>query len=408
MVHRLGQPVAALDRPSLALDFARYSALPPSLSFSRASTAWGFDFTEYAADIPRLSAKGLLIEGQRTNHVSDSTFSAADAGDGALPAGVSVIKNGTAAAVTVAKATVASGNTVDIRIAGAASFSNGFVNFLLMPPGSVTGISQSDKIAAAIDLALVAGDYDDADRLGFLLTERDSGGGFERTTDFTENLHLTPSLARYGGTLSVSDAHTVQAESALATSGWASSAVIDYTLRLRNPQVEVASFTSSPILTAGSALTRAADVASVPLGDWFNGSEGALLVEAEMYALSDGHLLSLCDGSTDNAVALTLDSSGNVRAVTQAGGSEQAVVGSGTVSAGSAFKAALSYDGNRLHCCLNGGPVSSSTATFPTMGALTRLGVGSAVSTAFIFGHIKRAAYWTDALTANRLRELTT
>jgi len=44
-------------------------------------------------------------------------------------------------------------------------------------------------------------------------------------------------------------------------------------------QFEEGSFPSSPIITTGTALTRAADNLSIPLGNWFNRTEGTLLFD---------------------------------------------------------------------------------------------------------------------------------
>lgn len=78
---------------------------------------------------------------------------------------------------------------------------------------------------------------------------------------------------------------------------------IDITLRVAAPQLEFGSFATSFIPTSGSAVTRAADVFTIPTGTWYNQAVGAA-VGVQSYTSSSGtefpKIWRFDDGTSNN------------------------------------------------------------------------------------------------------------
>jgi prepilin-type N-terminal cleavage/methylation domain-containing protein len=87
--------------------------------------------------------------------------------------------------------------------------------------------------------------------------------------------------------------------------------VIDITLRIGMPQVELGSFSTSVIPTSGSTATRNADNASITgsnFSNWYNSNEGTILVQYRRYGgfKVDGfnRVFEISDGTNQNRFAL--------------------------------------------------------------------------------------------------------
>lgn len=171
-------------------------------------------------------------------------------------------------------------------------------------------------------------------------------------------------------------------------------------------QFEAGSTASGYIPTTTSAVTRAADYATVTdLSTLrFNVSAGALSVTARapIYLAQAATLLSYNDNTTGNVIRFRMESGGALKAEVIAGGVTQASLALGTLTAGAQFRAAMSYAANDIRGCLNGGTVQSdASASIPTV---NRLMIGRGASGEWWNSTIRRHRYWPRALSNEELQ----
>jgi len=177
-------------------------------------------------------------------------------------------------------------------------------------------------------------------------------------------------------------------------------------------QCENGAFATSFITTTGAAATRAADVASFDAMPSYNLTEGTVVLEYELMVVS---------GSTQKAMTLQLNSSENdlltlnigaAGAATysvKSGNASVAGISVGTVSAGSVVKTALAYKLDDFAGCVNGGSVGTDTAGAAPATTLNRMCVGMrGNSTQFLYGWVRKMAYYNTRLGNSTLQQLTT
>lgn len=146
---------------------------------------------------------------------------------------------------------------------------------------------------------------------------------------------------------------------------------------------------TSPIETAGSAVTRSVDNVTSTIGDEFNADAVTLVFEGIWSGDTLTVLAQWDDGSNSNALALRPSGSQLDAAVFQGGGSAAASVNLGAMTAGEAFKVAVAFEAAGIRGSLNGGAVqSSSSFTMPT--GLTTRNIGGRSSDGRRWnGHVK-------------------
>lgn len=173
-------------------------------------------------------------------------------------------------------------------------------------------------------------------------------------------------------------------------------------------QLEVGSYATSPIVTAGTTVTRAAENATLStLGAWFNAATGTALVECSMAGISSatGTFLSLDDNTSNERFTLRA-AAGALASLILDGGVSQATLSMGTVTANTVQKAALAYALNDFAAVRNGGTVATDPAgTLPTV---TRMSIGYRLSGEQIDGHMRRVRYWNTRKTNAEIQALTT
>lgn len=156
---------------------------------------------------------------------------------------------------------------------------------------------------------------------------------------------------------------------------------------------EVGAFPTSYIpSTGGSATTRYADDLTVSslASIRFNPAGGTLYVSgtAPPYLAQAAVLASFNDNSSNAVIRLRMDTSGVLRAEVIDGGVTQASLALGTLTAGQAFKAVMSYSANDVRGKLQGGTAQADTsATIPTV---DRLMIGRGASGEYWNSGIKR------------------
>lgn len=177
-------------------------------------------------------------------------------------------------------------------------------------------------------------------------------------------------------------------------------------------QFEAGAFATSYIPTTSAAVTRNADLVTLPLGTYFNAAAGTMLVEAEKRALppSGRYPFAAClnDGTFNNYISLATNASGNHRGTIQAGGVVQWDIDEGGVFAGGTIEQwAVAWASNDGAGSANGGaPVTTNTLSVPSV---TRLELGNIAgsSTNLWNGHIFHVKYFAFRMSNSELRDLT-
>ena len=169
-------------------------------------------------------------------------------------------------------------------------------------------------------------------------------------------------------------------------------------------QHEAGSFATSYIPTVASTVTRSADVASVnTLSPWFNATEGTLFTEFNAYTgVSYSNPASLfTNASNQVSIVAGTAESGATGLVVISGGSVLVNIGTRVLSQ----KIAGAYKLNDFAVSTNG--AAADTDTSGTVPSISTLGLGSAYSSAYLNGHLRRVAYYPRRLTNAELQALT-
>ena len=410
--------------PSLYLDFISSNTLDPRITFTRASSGTYFDsagvLQTAATNAPRfdynpstLAAQGLLIEESRTNSIRNNTMVGATIGTpGTVPTNwiVTNVLNGISRSVTAIG--VEDGiNYIDIRYFGTASATSGH---------AITTESTTQVVAAtgqswtgSVYVKLIAGSL-----ANLVLVNRVNGrdaGGVNLETLGTGNLTPTNAALRTQRAVSsgtFANASTVRATQQLSLS-YNAGAVVDVTIRVGMPQLELGAFATSVISTTTAAATRAADVANMTgtnFSNWYNQSEGTFysvwvlggdITAAAVYQADDGigtnlirNRYAAAGTSNDNAVIV--------------GGSNQAILSAtNNLTLYTKYTNAMAYKANDFARSSNGGAIIADT-TGSVPAALSRLLIGNDSGTSYLGGHIQQIAYYRSRLSDAQLQSITT
>jgi hypothetical protein len=176
-------------------------------------------------------------------------------------------------------------------------------------------------------------------------------------------------------------------------------------------QAEQGGFPTSYIATGGSAVTRAADV--LAMGDLraigHLPGAGSLMVEWQVpHRLNgdrDSRLLTLSDGSADNALALAVNAAGEAAGDIVTGGAGQLAAAGTAIAAGTVYRTALGFAAAGAGLVHAGTAAGDSAVALPPVGQL-RLG-DNAAGTLTLNGHLRRLAYWPWRLADSQLMSLT-
>lgn len=414
-----GQQGPSLD---LRFDLPGQTSIDPRIAFTRASTATYFDATgtmrEAAANVPRLDygptpggvPLGLLIEEARTNCVQNPRGEGAQigvwggGGSGGTGWIVNVI-NGTAPTVSTAGFGVEDGIPyVDVRVVSTAP---GYISF---DEHSITSGSSSGYVYYFSGYLRMSGGSP-ANVVGVNTDVYFSGGGGNSRVALN---YTASSLA--AGRFAVPTQATTGAYSFRCAVSISYTAGMDITLRFGAQQLELGAFATSLILPpVGSpgVSTRAADVATMPVGSWFNFTAGAVVTEVMFSAPSTPAgvrqgLYIISDGSYNNCISAFSDSGGNsvfcqitAGSTNQISGQAKAGYTTSPISHGLSWSAASEAD------AVSGISHTQAGVAIPVGVNILRLGQGAAPGGWYLNGHLGRFRYWPHALSVNQLVSLT-
>lgn len=266
---RLRRLLLTPPSPVLDLDFSRSQTLDSRVSFSRATSGARYDaagtYEVLAADQPRfdfdpvtLAARGLLVEPQRTNLITNNTAVDAVVGSpGVLPltwSGLSPAQGNTVSVV----AFNATEGSIDLRFSGTPSSSSSNKRLILLLS---TAASVGQTYSSSMTVSLIAGSLANLVNMKLNIQAFNSLAALVQTLNGSNFVPTaTPQRASVIASITASDTASIITSLSLSvTSGQA----IDFTLRITRPQLELGNFYTSQILTSGTAVTREADFATI-------------------------------------------------------------------------------------------------------------------------------------------------
>jgi hypothetical protein len=389
------------------------------VTFTRASTGTYFNsagtLTTAAINEARfdfnpstLAAQGLLIEESRTNSIRNNTMVGAVAGTpGTLPTNWATVGGGLTTEV-VGVGTLNGISYIDIRYSGTKTSTG--ISTVAFEASTATAALNNQTWTNSSWVSIVGGSTTNITSFILIITVADSGGAY-LTQYNSSNLPVGATFTRFTHTATIANASTAYARPVFGFSA-ANGAAIDITLRIGLPQLEQGAFATSVIPTTTTALTRAADVASVnTLSPWYNAVEGTLYSEGSVASFAaTPAITSFSDGTdTGNLIQTNTSSLGVVRLRVTIGGVAQVNnMSSGvTATANTTFKSASAYKASDFAISVNAAAAAtqaSGSVPTPTQLRLMQTGSAGSIST----GHLRRITYYPRRLSNADLQTITT
>jgi len=418
----VGSPAAL---PTLDLDFLAQTyrvsdgaggmssvAFADLITFTRSSAAWRFNASGLLEVVPAnqprfdydpvtLALRGLLVEEQRTNLLtrsSDFTNAVWQKNDTTISSDGTLAPDGSAMPLLTQGSDAASA----LILAGALTITSGQTmtrsSFLKRGNHDWVRISIADSTfanGAAVWVNLATGVLGTIANLGTgtgaSATIQNCGSGIYRvsvtgTIPATLCNSSTVGVAANGATNRVSGGTRYE---------WLS-------------QIEVGSFSTSPIPTAGSQVTRAADVASVnTLSPWFNSVAGTIYAEWDASGgLATNSPVWVLQGSGTNIIRQRAEAARPLFDVYTDGVAQASISVGAPVVAGVTRKTAAAWMLNSFQAAADGSLGAPDTSG--SIPSVTQLAFVKANVTAASFnGHIRRIRYWPRRLFDNELQRIT-
>lgn len=171
-------------------------------------------------------------------------------------------------------------------------------------------------------------------------------------------------------------------------------------------QLESAAFATSYIPTTSAALTRNADVATMTgtnFSSWWTATTGASTVWLTPRSTSTLAYLSFDDNTANNKIVLANSTTSGQSKITS-GGTLQATLTAGTITANATNKVGCSWNTNNCAGTANAtAPATTASATIPTV---TQARIGSD-GTAYANAWIQKIMYWPQRITNNEVQAFT-
>jgi len=173
-------------------------------------------------------------------------------------------------------------------------------------------------------------------------------------------------------------------------------------------QLEQGSYATSYIPTQGSIGTRVDESCSqTPPSGIIGQTEGTMFVEAKIEGIKDSNtLFAIHNGTFDEYLVISGNSSGQVNAYIYADGTQQTAILSGTYAVDSVVKCAFAYKNNDVAYYING--VQIGTDSSATMADTSIVNLGNiSFFNAPLHGTVKQAQLYTTRLSNAELQALT-
>jgi len=368
-------------------------------------------WSSFAANIPRITDKGLLVEEARTNSIRNNSMQGVTTGvigsGGALPTNWS-----NAALLGLTLAVTGSGTElgmdyIELRLSGTSSGSGSAQVYFDTTTGITAASGQTWTESAFVRLA--AGSWANVSNGGPRLEiwELTSGGAYVTEGDSSYFTGIGTTYQRLSYTYALVGGGTVARALPLINLIYGNGVAIDVTFRIAWPQLELGSFVTSPIRTTSAAATRAADAITVnSFSSWFTAGPGTIYADGSALStlVATPTVFQIDDGTANNRFNLSIDgavdnASGNIIA--------SAVQQAALARASAAnTKIVLAYATNDAEGMVNGSATSPATDTSVTLPAVTAARLGWNTGS-FFSGYIRRAAYFPARLTNAQLQAMT-
>jgi hypothetical protein len=140
------------------------------------------------------------------------------------------------------------------------------------------------------------------------------------------------------------------------------------------------------------------------MSPWFNNTAGTIIIQGSTLASGTQPMVRFDDNTVNEQIAMFTSGVDPKFTVTD-GGTPQADLDTGTVTANTRFKLAAAYAANDFAACVNGLVVQTDvTGTIPTV---DRMRMGTDLSANQLVGYMDRIAYYDERLTNDQLQSLT-
>lgn len=384
--------IAAIGGATLALDFMQgygyakgvAGGLANIATFSRASNAWAFDsrgLVSFSSGQMRQTDLGWWYEpGAATNSIPNNTMVGASPGTpGTAPSNGWVISAGSGITATINSVSVEDGiEEIEVRFSGTATATVA-INIQPLTPNTAVAAT-GEAWTASVYMRLMAGTM--PPQANLIIWEASNGNSPNQADGVIGGQSTNLSLAgitsaplksqRYQVSRTMAHTYGNRIYSQLMRATLALGETVDFTIRLGMPQLEKGARATTPIKTAGAAVTRLAESMSIPVNtSWFSAVEGAVMVDFTPLNIRS-------DGGTDIASYFDDGSYANViypRIGTVVGGSDL-YVRSGNVgvvdtngfsmSALTRYRAAYAYADKNWAYTVNGAsPLTNNTGILP-------------------------------------------
>jgi len=395
------------------------------ITFTRASTGTFFDsagvLTSAAVDAPRfdfnpstLAAQGLLIEESRTNSIRNNTMVGAVAGTpGTAPTNWDIVVSGTGITQQIIGTGTEDGITyIDVKFSGTGS---GTAVPQIRPETTTQIVAASGQTWSSSYYLRIVGGSTTGCTGSFqqVWQERDASGVALNTVAVSIADPTTAALRTQRSILTrtLTDAGTARLTNRVQFT-FTNGVAVDITLRIGLPQLEQGAFATSVIPTTTTALTRAADVASVnTLSPWFNASIGTIYAEflrnTTPAASTFPQFVNIDDGTVNNRLAVLTGSSRTLRGQVAIAGVFTTLTTANTFTDGVPSRVAYGYQALNHAAVGNGGTAATDTTVNVPSGLTTmRLGdqAGGAGS---LNGYLRRVTYYPRRLANAELVSIT-
>jgi hypothetical protein len=394
---RLSSSPRVVRRVGYVSDLALRRAPFDNVSVKEAAGWWSF-----ASNLPRITNQGLLVEEARTNSIRNNSMQGAVAGTpGTLPTNWNSTgspTNGISLAV-VGTGTQNGIDYIDLRYSGTASAATTFiVNFETANAAAASsGQTWTQSVFAAIAAGSLTG-------IASSTVEVVGTNGTSGVENGSATMALTAALTRFFNTFTFANVGTTNARGRVIVNV-NNGGVVDITLRIGWPQLELGAFATSPIRTTSAAATRAADVITGPTSGL--SSTFSFYAEANVPQVNGSaswRVFELLDGSANSARVRCNGASSYVFENNVDGG-----VSLAAITAGATQKVAGAIALNDMQAAQAGVLGTADTVVTP-LTTITQFNLGNSqlASPRQMNGYLRRLALFNSRLSNAQLQALST
>ncbi len=389
-----------------------YGAAASQLTVSRASAAYaddlGGNWSQFASNVARITNKGLLSEESRTNSIRNNSDQGAVIGTpGTPPTNWQVISQ------TIASSIVGVGSEngidyVDIRLNGNTAAID-HVNIYFELPGQIAA-TQGQTWTCSSFIKLVSGSMSGLAPSGLqlIVEERGAGAVF---LGFGGSGPLTPTNTALGAQRCTAISTTLNASIQSVLPGiivfFVANQALDMTLRFGWPSLELGSFVTSPIRTAGSTVVRAADVITLSNPPSF-GAATTLFGQAIGSPKNPAIALVASDGTINNRCQIH-EFQNNSHSAIESNGTSVSDLGGAPWLPGVRGKIAVAISDGDHALVFNGAAPITASPAYSAGPTFNQIVIGNSPDHFPWDGYIERIAIWPGTRVPNAtLRAITT